>query len=116
MESTLNNLARAQRAYDNVIPLYDDRANNDALKSAATAYLEALQAGKPDARMPLDGVTRSATIATLLTWLSADSSARLLAACSAAMQGKDLECAGLLKSFAAQAAAEYADDNRVAWL
>jgi hypothetical protein len=32
------------------------------------------------------------------------------------MQGRDAECAGLLKSFAAQAAAEYADDNSVVWL
>lgn len=112
----MNNLARAQRAYDNVIPLRDDSAANEALKSAATAYLVALQAGDSGARMPIDGVTRSATIATLLTWLSADSSTRLLAACSAAMQGRDSECAGLLKSFAAQAAAEYADDNLVAWL
>lgn len=112
----MGNLARAQRAYDNVIPIRDDRAESDALKSAATAYREALQAGKPDARLPLHGVTKSADIATLLTWLSTDSSARLLTACSAAMQGRDAECAGLLKSFAAQAAAEYADDNSVVWL
>lgn len=115
----MNNLARAQRAHDNVLPfpcVDDGEANAEALKSAATAYLEALQAGKPSARMPLDGVTKSTDIATLLTWMSTDASTRLLAACSAAMQGRDAECAGLLKSFAAQAAADYADDNVVVWL
>ncbi|MDO9313367.1 MAG: hypothetical protein Q7T97_02340 [Burkholderiaceae bacterium] len=116
----MNNLARAQRSYDNVLPFPygddDDQADRQARVSAATTYLAALQAGNPAARLPLHGVTRSAPLDTMLTWLSTDSATRLLAACSAALTGRDAECAGLLKSFSVQAAAEYADDNVEAWL
>ena len=112
----MGNLASAQRAYDNVIPMCFESASNEAVRCAATAYLEALMSGRGTARMPLAGVTKSADIATMLTWLSPESSSRLLAACSAAMTGRDTECVALLKSFAAQAAAEYAADNFEVWL
>lgn len=113
----MESIASAQRAYDNVVPLHGPRpAENEALQCAATAYLEALMGGQSTARMPLAGVTRNADIAVLLTWISEDAAARLLAACSAAMTGRDTECVALLKSFAAQAAAEYAADNFEVWL
>lgn len=129
----MNNLARAQRAYDNQLPAeFDDdgsdaRAEQGAKLTAAEAFLRVLQRGDPSAKLPAIGTVRNLPIDSLMTYFSNDAARLLVAACAQALKpgasigtaerfAEDRAVADLLRTFMAAVAAEYADDNVEAWL
>ena len=133
----MNGISSAQRAYDSFRPsdyfsteadaASEARAEKQAKLTAAEQFLRVCQGGHSEVTLPTSGTVPQLSICTLLTYLSEDCARLLLKACAQALKpgasigtaerfAEDRAVADLLRTFMAEMAAEYANDNVGAWL